>query len=154
MNKTFEQDLSLIMGQQEQVAYTGSHLKDLYLPLKTSDLFAIEYRKWLDRFGRALPFYQGYATAKSGVESSTHLELLSDHNSRHTYLCHSCQQAHQTTIWLKQSLIAIAILLAAWAMAIAPTAPTAQQTYTAVLVSLLATFLATLAHQFKIKFEQ
>ncbi|WP_421654766.1 hypothetical protein [Leptothermofonsia sp. ETS-13] len=55
---------------------------------------------------------------------------------------------------MKQSLIAIAILLTAWAIAIAPTAPTVQQTFTAMLASLLATALAILAHQFKIKFEQ
>ncbi len=49
------------MGQQEQVAHTGSYLKDLYLSLKTLDLFAIEYRSgWIGsvehfRFIRAMP---------------------------------------------------------------------------------------------------
>src|SRR3712207_7370858 len=41
--------------------------RSVYLPLKTSDLFVIEYRKWLDKFGYSLPFYQGYSTSK-GVD--------------------------------------------------------------------------------------
>jgi hypothetical protein len=27
-------------------------------------VFVIEYRKWLDKFGQSLPFYQGYSTSK------------------------------------------------------------------------------------------
>lgn len=152
MNKTFEQDLSLIMGQQEQVAHAGNHLKNLYLPLKTSDLFAIEYRKWLDQFGVALPYYQGYSTEKLVSESPSNPDRQpGDRFSRHTRLCHSCQQAHHTLGWLRQSLIGIAILLTIWAIAIAPDS---HQTFRIAFASLLAAVLAALSHHLKTRFEQ
>lgn len=41
-NKILEQDLPLIVGQQAQIERLGESLKDVYLPLKTSDVFVIE----------------------------------------------------------------------------------------------------------------
>jgi phenylpropionate dioxygenase-like ring-hydroxylating dioxygenase large terminal subunit len=153
LNKVFEQDLPVIVGQQEQVARSEHNLKDLYLPLKTSDVFPIEYRKWLDRFGSTLPFYAGYSSMKpTRVELLTNQRsLLIDRSSRHIRLCHSCSQTHQLAIKLKQSLIVIAIALAAWAIAMDSTP---SQTLLTVLAALSATALAAVAHSFKTRFEQ
>ncbi|MGK7885295.1 MAG: Rieske 2Fe-2S domain-containing protein, partial [Crocosphaera sp.] len=50
-NKFLEEDLSLVVGQELQTKRLQKSLKELYLPLKTSDIFVVEYRKWLDKYG-------------------------------------------------------------------------------------------------------
>ncbi len=117
-NKILEQDLPLIVGQQAQIEQLGQSLEQLYLPLKTSDIFVIEYRKWLDKFGSSLPFYEGYSSSvRTQVnEESNHCQTLLDRFSRHTQICSSCSRAYRSTIRLKQTLAATAIGLAAVAI--------------------------------------
>lgn len=114
-NKIFEQDLPIIMGQKKQIEQSGKNLKELYLPLKTSDMLAVEYRKWLDKFGQSLPFYQGYSTCKpTSNNSNSNQDLLPiERLARHTLLCNSCNRAYQVTKKLKQSLVVVAIAIAA-----------------------------------------
>jgi phenylpropionate dioxygenase-like ring-hydroxylating dioxygenase large terminal subunit len=151
LNKTFEQDLPLIVGQQESVAGSGCHLKDLYLPLKTSDVFAIEYRKWLDRFGSTLPSYEGYSNRNSSrVEALARPSLLFDRFWRHTRLCHACKQTYQRVSALQSLCVTLAIILAAIAIALDSTP---SQTFLTVLASLAATVLAFVLHHFKTQFE-
>ena len=115
-NKIIEEDLLLILGQQQYIERSGKSLKEAFLPLKTSDVFVLEYRKWLDRFAQDLPYYQGYTTAKQVKEDGEVIAM--DRLSRHTQICHSCTQAYQRILQLKQILIAIAILLAGLAIVV------------------------------------
>ncbi|HEY9741424.1 MAG TPA: Rieske 2Fe-2S domain-containing protein [Coleofasciculaceae cyanobacterium] len=151
-NKILEQDLPLIVGQQAQIERLGESLKDIYLPLKTSDVFVIEYRKWLDKFGQSLPFYQGYSTSKrtgnnDGCDSES---ALSDRFSRHTQICSSCNRAYQVTNRLKQVSVAVAIALGALAIV----TDHSWHQIVAMSLSLSAVALAVVAQIVKTKFER
>ena len=107
--------MPFILKQQAYVEHTGKNLKDIYLPLKSSDVFVLEHRKWLDKFGENLPFYQGFTSYK--VSQNSHgSKMKLDRFSRHTQICSSCFQAYQTINLLKNVLISAAILLAAIAL--------------------------------------
>lgn len=109
-SKVLEEDLEFIVAQQEWVDKNNQHLQDLFLPLKTSDVFVLEYRKWLDKYGDNYPFYEGYKTAKRTKKYQGKGELV-NRFSRHTKHCRSCLDAYQNTIKLKNYLMAIAIIL-------------------------------------------
>lgn len=110
-NKLLEEDLPFIVEQQAYIEQTGKDLKEIYLPLKSSDTFVIEHRKWLDKFGKNLPFYQGYTTFKRS--QNYHREPIHlDRFSRHTKICSSCYRTYQTINLLKQILITAAIIFA------------------------------------------
>ncbi|BAZ51392.1 Rieske [2Fe-2S] domain-containing protein [Nostoc sp. NIES-4103] len=116
-NQLLEEDLALIAGQQTQVEQLGISLKDLYLPLKTSDVMVIEYRKWLDKFGSSLPYYQGYLTSKNADSECLHPNLNAlDRLSQHTLICGSCSRAYEVTKQVKQTSVGVAIAFAALAI--------------------------------------
>ena len=152
-SKVFEEDLDLIVGQQAEIERLGQSLKQVYLPLKTSDLLAIEYRKWLDKFGKSLPFYQGYSSSKrSGNQvEGDRKSMLLDRFSRHTQICSSCNRAYNVTNRLKQTFVVVAIAMVAWAMAIDKPS---SQNLVAVLAFLMAVALAGVAQIVKTKFER
>ncbi len=112
-NKVLEQDLPQIVGQQAEIARSQQNLNQVYLPLKTSDLLVISYRKWLDKFGDSLPYYQGYFTSKDFDHHS-----ITDSNRflQHTLICSSCNRAYRLISQLKQVCISVAIALAALAI--------------------------------------
>ncbi len=109
-----EEDLSLVVGQQEEIKRLGKSLEKLYLTLKTSDLFVVEYRRWLDRYGHCFPYYQGFTTSKPAAKIAADDRQTAplDRLRRHTEICSSCNKAHQMTIKVKQAGIAIAIAFA------------------------------------------
>ena len=151
-NKILEQDLPLIVGQQEQIEKLAQNLKETYLPLKTSDLLVIEYRKWLDQYGSTLSYYQGYTTSKKMGKVPQRQKQIVDSArlNRHTQICSSCSQAYQTTIRLKQILIGIAIALAA----IAIITNIYQIQIVTVMLSILLVVMAVAANQVKTRFER
>lgn len=147
-NKILEEDLPFIVEQQSYVEQTGKSLKEIYLPLKSSDVFVIEHRKWLDKFGKNLPFYQGYTTAKQ--TSSKRLEPMPfDRFSRHTQICSSCYRAYQRINVLKQALIAAAIISAGLGIL----AENSIIKTIVVSTSILAAAMAAGAHKLKTHFE-
>jgi hypothetical protein len=108
-NKILEEDLPFIVEKQAYVEKTGKSLKEIYLPLKSSDTFLIEHRKWLDKFGQNFPSYQGFTTVKRNP--NRRLEQMSfDRFSRHTKICTSCDRTYQIIDIFKQVLIAVAII--------------------------------------------
>ncbi len=160
-NKILEQDLPRIAGQQRRIEMLGRSLKEIYLPLKTSDTFVLEYRKWLDKFGSGLPFYQGYSTSKSAnVEATGYENLgLQDRFSRHTRICSSCSRVHQVATRLKQVFVGVAIAkrcceaqIALAALAIAIDSPSSQK-WVAVLAFLATVGSAAVAQTVKTKLE-
>jgi phenylpropionate dioxygenase-like ring-hydroxylating dioxygenase large terminal subunit len=149
-NTVLEGDLQLVVEQKRQIERLQTNLKQVYLPLKTSDTLVIEYRKWLDKFGKDLPFYQGYSSAKNfHIDEFKDNSLTLDRLSQHTQICSSCNQAYQVTNLIKQTLIGVAIALAALAILtdnwVSPVA---------VAASLSAVALAFAAQKLKTQFER
>lgn len=150
-NDILDEDLQQVAGQKIEIERTGRNIKELYLPLKTCDTFVIEYRKWLDKVGSSLPFYQGYSTSKQAGETGDRNQkpAPTDRYSRHTLICSSCHQAYQLTNKLKQAGVGAAIAMAA--LAIVTDGIASKMSISA---SLLAVILAVVAEQFKIRFER
>ena len=151
-SKILEEDLQLVVGQQEYIEGTQKSLKELYLPLKTSDTILLEYRKWLDRFGSSLPFYHGYTTYQLGKNhgQTQDEEVSMARYNHHTKFCSSCSRTHQITIQLKQIFIGVAIALAA----VAIFTDNFVIKLLLVSVSLSSVGLAVIANKFKTKFER
>jgi hypothetical protein len=149
-SKVLEEDLPQIVGQQAEIERLGQNLKKVYLPLKTSDLLVLEYRKWLDKFGQSLPFYQGYSTWKRASDKGEYHQttLLQDRFSRHTLICSSCNRAYQVINRLKQGSVGVAIALAALAIV----TDTSGMQIAAVSTSLFAVAMAIVAEKIKIHF--
>ncbi|WP_017316572.1 aromatic ring-hydroxylating dioxygenase subunit alpha [Mastigocladopsis repens] len=149
-NKVLEEDMSLVIGQKAQIERLGQSLKQVYLPLKSCDTLVLEYRKWLDKFGSSLPYYQGYSTSKNiGSDDNSSNPMLLDRFSQHTQLCRSCTHAHQVTTRVKQTCVGVAIALAALAIL-----TDAWIQVMAVSASLGAVALAVAATEFKTHFER
>lgn len=148
-NKVIEEDLFFLIDEAAYVEHSGKSLKEVFLPLKTSDVFVLEYRKWLDKFGSEMPFYDGYTTSKR-PDYSQETKLSLDRYSRHIELCSSCRQAYKNTIRLKQILIGVAIALGAIAIL------TESETIKlgTVLGALVAVILAVMAEKLKTHFER
>jgi len=151
-NKILEEDLSQLLGQQEEVERLGQNIQQIYSPLPTYDTFAIEYRKWLDRFGNSLPFYRGYTTSKAdqSVDECKQNLVQMGRSLLHTELCSSCNQAYQVTSRLKQVSVGVAIALGALAIV---TDHSWHQTV-AMSLSLSAVALAVVAQIVKTKLER
>ena len=148
-NKILEQDLDFIRGQEAYFNESKKTIKEVYLPLKTIDTFVIEHRKWLDRYGQGLPYYQGYTTSKQ-TQSDRPESLSLDRLTRHTQICSSCSQAYTVSKQLKQTLIGVAIALAALAI-VAEDGSRGQ--ILALLISLLAIVFSVVVTKVKTKFE-
>ncbi|MEH2406375.1 aromatic ring-hydroxylating dioxygenase subunit alpha [Nostoc sp.] len=150
-NKILEGDLQLVVEQKAQIERLGQNLKEVYLPLKTSDPLVVEYRKWLDKFGSSLPFYQGYSTSKNLGSSKCNQKLITlDRFSQHTLICHSCNQAYQVTNRVKQSCIGVAIALAA----VAILADDSRIRIAALSLSIAAVVMSAMAQTLKTHFER
>ncbi|MEM7726648.1 MAG: Rieske 2Fe-2S domain-containing protein [Cyanobacteria bacterium P01_A01_bin.45] len=147
-NKLLEEDLPFIVEQQAHIEKTGKNLQEIYLPLKTSDTFVIEHRKWLDKYGQNLPYYQGYTSFKrSPINPLEDIPL--DRLDRHTKNCSSCDRAYRRIQLFGQIAIALAIILAALAIV------TEDKTITIVFVSmsLLSIGKFTILQRLKTSFE-
>jgi hypothetical protein len=150
-NKVLEEDLFFIIAQQQYLSQSDKSIKDVYLPLKSSDTLLMEHRKWLDKYGSDLPFYQGYATSKLSqspeyINSET---VALDRLTRHTQLCHSCSEAYQTTQKLQQASLALALILAAGGIIL-----DGWLQVFAVSTALSCVLLTRLSGQLKARFEQ
>lgn len=117
-NKIVAEDLSQLLGQQQEVERLGQKIQEIYSPLPTCDTFAIAYRQWLDQFGSSLPYYRGYTTSKGSenLAESKPNTVKTEPSFKHTELCSSCNRAYQVTKQLKPVFVGIAIALAALAI--------------------------------------
>lgn len=59
-NKVFEQDMGFLASQNEVLIREGLPTSRLYLNLRSSDVFVMEYRKWMDKVGHGMPYYVGH----------------------------------------------------------------------------------------------
>jgi len=150
-NRILEEDMPLVVGQQAEIQRLEKSLKEIFLPLKTSDTLVVEYRKWLDKFGTSLPYYQGYSTSKNLSSNECNQQSVqSNRFLQHTHICSSCNQTYQITNRLKQACVGVAIGMAA--LAILTDGSWGQ--IVAVSTSVLAVLLAVVADKAKTKFER
>ncbi|MEH2385251.1 MAG: Rieske 2Fe-2S domain-containing protein [Nostoc sp.] len=149
-NKILDEDSVFLIGLQTEVERLAENLKEVYLPLKTSDTFVLEYRKWLDKFGASLPFYRGYSTSKQAENHGEYNQkpMMLDRLTGHTLICSSCNRAYQVINNLKQGLIGVAI-----AMALLAIVTDGSSQIATVFASLLAVALAVMTEKLKTKFE-
>jgi phenylpropionate dioxygenase-like ring-hydroxylating dioxygenase large terminal subunit len=103
-NKILEEDLRFIVEQQRYFEGSDRAVKTAYFPLKTCDVFVIEHRKWLDRFGANLPWYWGYATQKNPDRAleTPEPDQIPSRLMRHTQQCGSCRVAYRRTTQIQQ----------------------------------------------------
>ena len=143
--------MDVFIGQETEIERLQKSLAQLWLPLATSDALVLEYRKWLDKYGQNLPYYQGYSTAKPPVRSENFSgqKILETRLDRHTVICSSCSGAYRTTIQVKQTLVGLAIALTALAIL-----TEGRASLVAVSCAILAVILAVVAQKVKTKFER
>lgn len=138
-----EQDMALVIGQSEEIERAGANLADIWLPLKTSDRLVIEYRKWLDRFGRNLPFYRGFATSTDSAPTEQINRLPAERHVLHTRVCSSCSRVYRN---LERGIDGLWVVVAA-ASAIGMMAETAR--IPLILVALLGLVAIGVARRLK-----
>lgn len=63
--KVLEQDVGLIATQEDHFSRTNRQLADDFLLLKSSDTYVGAYRRWLDRVGDGMPWFQGLASSSN-----------------------------------------------------------------------------------------
>ena len=151
-NRILEEDAAFIVAEQSLIESGDRSMQETFLPLKTSDVLVLEYRKWLDEYGKNLPFYQGYTTSKiapSKIDCKQDKAAL-NRFQQHTQICRTCSQTHQVAIRLKQVLISIAIALAALAIL----SETSNTKILLVSLSILSVIIAAIVEEFKTKFER
>ncbi|XP_073010793.1 protein TIC 55, chloroplastic [Typha latifolia] len=141
--KVFEQDMGFLSSQNEVLMRENVATKDLYLNLKSSDTWVVEYRKWMDKVGHGMPYYFGHSSvrlpekpavvehapaglvagisasfpAKGGV-GSLHAPNLANRYYRHVVHCKSCRGVvREFQVWVNAFRILAAAALAAAVLA-------------------------------------
>jgi phenylpropionate dioxygenase-like ring-hydroxylating dioxygenase large terminal subunit len=111
-NTILRQDMALISGQYVTTERSRRELRELWLPIRTSDPLVVLYRKWLDRNRPPEGPWRGFAThvAATTVDDAP----LPGTWRLHTFQCASCQRAYLAARRLRKlSFAALAVLLPA-----------------------------------------
>lgn len=114
-----EQDMGVVVGQYHEIERSGQELKSLWFPIKTSDRLVIEYRRWLDKYGAALPFYRGFASSKPITDSRPRTPPPVGRFQQHTRICATCTRTHRAIGHAISALWGATALLAAFGIATA-----------------------------------
>ena len=139
--KVFEQDMGFLSSQNETLMKEKVPTKELYLNLRSSDTWVVEYRKWMDKVGHGMPYHFGHSTiwlpqepavvehapaglvaglsasypAKGGI-GTMHAPNLANRYFRHVIHCKGCRAAVKAFETWKKGLSAVALVLAALAI--------------------------------------
>ena len=107
-----EQDMRVVIGQSEEIEGGDTPLRDLWLPIKSSDALVVQYRKWLDQYGASMPSGRGFATVRPArATPSTSDDTPVDRLRLHTSICASCSRAHRATARASTMLVASMVIL-------------------------------------------
>lgn len=85
-----EQDMNVVVGQHEEIEAADKPLRELWLPIKTSDRLVVAYRRWLDRYGAALPFFRGFGESRDSAPAQD--RRPQDRSTLHTAICPTCRR--------------------------------------------------------------
>ncbi|KAM2020945.1 hypothetical protein ACFX16_043026 [Malus domestica] len=132
----FEQDMGFLSSQNEILSREKRPTKELYLNLKSSDVWVAEYRKWVDRVSNGMPYHVGHSTiwlpeeaavvehapaglvasvsasqpAKGGV-GTMHVPNWSNRYFRHVIHCKGCRNVVKKIRVLKTGLSGVAAVM-------------------------------------------
>ncbi|MEM9378354.1 MAG: Rieske 2Fe-2S domain-containing protein, partial [Planctomycetota bacterium] len=87
-----EQDMAVVMGQTQELAADERSLRDLWLPIKTSDQLVLQYRRWVETHATDTPGALGWRT-RNDVAPSSHAPPALDRMTLHTQHCSACKAA-------------------------------------------------------------
>ncbi|PON73178.1 Pheophorbide a oxygenase [Parasponia andersonii] len=139
--KVFEQDMGFLSSQNEILMKEKVPTKELYLNLRSSDTWVVEYRKWMDKVGHGMPYHFGHGTillpqepavvehapaglvagisasypAKGGV-GTMYAPNLANRYFRHVIHCKGCRTVVKAFETWKKGLSAVAVVFAALAI--------------------------------------
>lgn len=102
-----EQDMGVVVGQHATAEREDKPLRDLWLPIRSSDPLVLAYRSWLDRYGASLPFYRGLTSAKNPTpppDPAIGAESPVDRYRLHTRICCTCSRMHARAVQLSRAL--------------------------------------------------
>lgn len=136
-NKVFEQDMGFLASQNEVLIREGVPTGQLYLNLSSSDVFVMEYRKWMDKVGHGMPYYFGHkslslphrsalseaapaglvaaAASSKPMKGAIRVPFAPDPTNRyfrHVVHCSKCRQALQNFKSVKTAALILAVVLA------------------------------------------
>ncbi|KAF5726287.1 protein TIC 55 chloroplastic [Tripterygium wilfordii] len=139
--KIFEEDMGFLSSQNEILIKEKVPTKELYLNLKSSDVWVAEYRKWMDKVGHGMPYHFGHRTislpevpaaiehapaghvagisasfpAKGGI-GTMHSLNFTNRYFRHVIHCKGCRSIVKAFTAWKNGFSAAALTLAALAI--------------------------------------
>ncbi|CAL1353055.1 unnamed protein product [Linum trigynum] len=139
--KIFEQDMGFLSSQNEVLMKEKVPTKKLYINLRSSDTWVLEYRKWMDKVGHGMPYHLGHSTislplvpavveqapagflarasasppAKGGI-MEMHAPNLTSRYFRHVVHCKECLGAFRTFNAARNVLSGAAVALVALAI--------------------------------------
>ncbi|XP_047338465.1 protein TIC 55, chloroplastic-like [Impatiens glandulifera] len=140
-SKLFEQDMGFLSSQNEILLREKLPTKQLYLNLKSSDTWVLEYRKWMDKVGHGMPYHFGHTTinlpenpavvehapagllanisatmpAKGGI-GTMHAPNLANRYFRHVIHCKGCSSVVKSFRVWNNALRLAAVVLAGFAI--------------------------------------
>lgn len=115
-NKILEEDLEFIVAQDRFFQRSKQTIKTAYFPIKTCDTLVMEHRRWLDQFGKDLPWYVGLTTTKAPESEPQTSTGLSTRFERHTQSCDACRGAYKQVVTVRQASWVGAITSIAFAL--------------------------------------
>jgi hypothetical protein len=123
--KVLEQDMGLITTQEDHFARNRDRqLADDFLLLGSSDKFVSAYRKWLDRVGHGMPWFQGLVSASTATEGAAMMSpgLFAGHRGSgqditetryHRHVIHSPETRNALARIIKLKQVALVLAVAA-----------------------------------------
>ncbi|KAL3500270.1 hypothetical protein ACH5RR_039363 [Cinchona calisaya] len=140
-SKVFEQDMGFLSSQNEFLMKAKVPTKQLYINLRSSDVWVAEYRRWMDSVGHGMPYYIGHSTislpkvpavieqapagfvasvsasqpAKGGI-GTMHAPNFSNRYFRHIIHCKDCRTVVKAFDKWKNALSAVALVSTALAI--------------------------------------
>lgn len=140
-SKVFEQDMGFLSSQNEILMKEKQPTKKLYINLRSSDTWVVEYRRWMDKVGHGMPYYFGHNTislpkepavvehapagfvanvsasqpAKGGI-GTIHAPNLANRYFRHIIHCKECMNVLKGFKTWKNALSVIALVSTAMAI--------------------------------------
>ncbi|GAB4836710.1 Protein TIC 55, chloroplastic [Ancistrocladus abbreviatus] len=134
-SKVFEQDMGFLSSQNEVLMKEEVPIKALYLNLKSSDTWVVEYRKWMDKAGHGMPYHFGHSSISlpkkpavvehapaglvAGISASSpakgglgaiHSPNLANRYFRHVIHCRECRSVVKAFQAWKNALSVLALL--------------------------------------------
>ena len=136
--KILEQDMGLITTQEDHFARNpGRTLRDGFLLLSSSDKFVGAYRRWLDRVGHGMPWFQGLDTSSNvnvhtfgttplppGLDPAGHSasgqDVVETRYHRHVMHCPLTRNALRNVQRLKSTFVAVTVLAVTAVLGLVP----------------------------------